>query len=79
MEMGRRHAQGGFTLIEVLVAAALVGLVMALAVRGFSEAKKLGDMAKARAIARQEAVAGVQKLARLLSRCHVIYFDTRPL
>ncbi|MEB3328824.1 MAG: hypothetical protein VKQ33_06290, partial [Candidatus Sericytochromatia bacterium] len=41
--------------------------------------KKLGDMAKARAIARQEAVAGVQKLARLLSRCHVIYFDTRPL
>jgi hypothetical protein len=24
-------------------------------------------------------VAGVQKLARILSRCHVIYFDARPL
>jgi prepilin-type N-terminal cleavage/methylation domain-containing protein len=75
----RRDARTGFTLIEILVSAALVGLVMALAVRGFSEAKKLGDMAKGRAIARQEAVAGVQKLARILSRCHLIYFDARPL
>ncbi|MEB3222211.1 MAG: prepilin-type N-terminal cleavage/methylation domain-containing protein [Candidatus Sericytochromatia bacterium] len=74
-----RKAPAGFTLIEIIVSAGLMGLMMAMAVRGFSEARKLGDIAKARSIARQEAGIGVQKLARILSRCHVIYFDTRPL
>lgn len=72
-------ARRGFSLFEMLVATALVGVVIGLAVQGFSEAKKLGDMARARMVARQEANGAVQKIAKIVRRSHIIFFDPRPL
>ncbi|MEB3285206.1 MAG: prepilin-type N-terminal cleavage/methylation domain-containing protein [Candidatus Sericytochromatia bacterium] len=71
--------RNGFSLFEVLTATALVGLVMGLAMQGFSEAKKVGDLAKARITTRQEANSAVQKLAKVVRRAHIIFFDPRPL
>ncbi|MEB3197612.1 MAG: prepilin-type N-terminal cleavage/methylation domain-containing protein, partial [Candidatus Sericytochromatia bacterium] len=73
---GRRP---GFSLMEVLIAASLMGLVVGLAVQGFVEAKKIGDLTQSKMVARQEANGGVQKLAKILRRCHIIFFSTRPL
>lgn len=74
-----RRGNAGFTLVEVLVAAGLVSVVLALALKGFTEAKKIADITKAKVIAEEEASLGAQKLAKLMRRLHVIYFDARPL
>lgn len=77
--MYARRGSAGFTLIEVLVSAGLVSLVLALALKGFTEAKKIADITKAKVMAEQEASLGAQKLAKLMRRAHIVYFDARPL
>lgn len=75
----RRRGSAGFTLIEVLVAAGLVSVVLGLALKGFTEAKKIADITKAKVIAEEEASLGAQKLSKILKKTHIIYFDARPL
>jgi prepilin-type N-terminal cleavage/methylation domain-containing protein len=77
--MPSRHPRPGFTLIEVLVATGLVSLVLALALKGFTEAKKIADMTKNKVVAQEEAALGAQKIAKLLRRAHIIYFDAHPI
>lgn len=75
----RERGKPGFTLIEVLVAAGLVSVVLGLALKGFTEAKKIADITKSKVIAEEEAALGAQKLAKIVKRLHAIYFDARPL
>lgn len=79
MMRARERGKPGFTLIEVLVAAGLVSVVLGLALKGFTEAKKIADITKSKVIAEEEAALGAQKLAKLLKRLHIIYYDARPL
>ncbi|MNS45532.1 hypothetical protein D3C72_780030 [compost metagenome] len=68
----------GFTLIEILVAATLIGVVMAMAMQAFMGMGRLSDVAKSRMVASTEANKGVREVAALLRRAHVIYFTGRP-
>lgn len=80
--MMRRAAQrqsAGFTLIEVLISTALVSVVLALALRGFTEANKIADLTKTKVVAKDEATLGVEKMAKIIRRCHIIYFDAHPI
>lgn len=73
------NGRNGFSLFEMLIASLLVGIVMGLAIQGFTEAKKLGDMAKSRMVARQEANSAIEKLAKIVRRAHIIFFTPVPL
>lgn len=69
----------GFTLMEVLIATALVGLVLGLALKGFARMQAMAALARSRATADHEASYAVSRIAALLKRCDIIYFNVRPL
>ena len=71
--------QRGFTLIEILVAATLIGVVMAMAMQAFMGMGRLSDVAKSRMVASSEANKGIREIAARLRRAHVIYFTGRPI
>lgn len=73
-----RHTRG-FTLMEVLIASALVGLVLALAMSGFMDINKVSNITRSKTLGRQEAAKGLQEVMTLLKRAHVIYFTGQPL
>jgi prepilin-type N-terminal cleavage/methylation domain-containing protein len=77
--MSRLTNQKGFTLVEVLVAAALIGVVMAMAMQAFMGLTRISNLARSRMIAASEASKGVHSVAALLRRAHVIYFTGKPI
>jgi prepilin-type N-terminal cleavage/methylation domain-containing protein len=76
----RRHgARAGFTLTEILVAAGLIGVVMAMAMQAFMGLTRISETTRSQIMAQSEASKGVHAVAALLRRAHVIYFTGRPL
>ena len=77
--MRARRSQPGFTLMEVLVATALTGIVMALAMAGFAQVQKISSMTQSRSVGRDVANLAIQKLAPLFKRASIIFFTGMPL
>ncbi|HEY9720870.1 MAG TPA: prepilin-type N-terminal cleavage/methylation domain-containing protein [Oscillatoriaceae cyanobacterium] len=75
----RSRRRGGFTLMELLVACALTGIVLALAMQGFMDINRVSDLARSRMMARSEAEHGLQTVVDIVRRCQIIYFNGRPL
>lgn len=74
-----RHAARGFTLMEVLIACALVGLVLAMSMQGFMAINKVSNLSRSRMLGQSEAAKAVQEITQLLKRAHIIYFNALPL
>jgi prepilin-type N-terminal cleavage/methylation domain-containing protein len=68
----------GFTLVEVLIASLLVSAVMAMAMQGFTSAKRAADLNRAKVIAHDEAAQGVSQLSALLRRASIVFFTGLP-
>lgn len=79
MSMRRHGARAGFTLTEILVAAGLIGVVMAMAMQAFMGLTRISETTRSQILAQSEASKGVHAVAALLRRAHVIYFTGRPL
>lgn len=79
MSMRRHDARSGFTLTEILVAAGLIGVVMAMAMQAFMGLTRISETTRSQIVAQSEASKGVHAVAALLRRAHVIYFTGRPL
>jgi prepilin-type N-terminal cleavage/methylation domain-containing protein len=79
MAMRRHGARAGFTLTEILVAAGLIGVVMAMAMQAFMGLTRISETTRSQIMAQSEASKGVHAVAALLRRAHVIYFSGRPL
>lgn len=69
----------GFSLLELLIASGLVGLVLALGVGALMEVRHVARVTQAKLEGRQEASKAVQEITTLLRRAHIIYFTGRPL
>jgi prepilin-type N-terminal cleavage/methylation domain-containing protein len=72
-------ARSGFTLTEILVAAGLIGVVMAMAMQAFMGLTRISETTRSQIVAQSEASKGVHAVAALLRRAHVVYFTGRPL
>lgn len=77
--MRRPGARPGFTLTEILVAASLIGVVMAMAMQAFMGLSRISEQTRSQIVAQSEASKGVHAVAALLRRAHVVYFTGRPL
>lgn len=70
--MSRRASQSGFTLVELLVAMAIMGLVMLLVTQGLRFATTARERMLARSDGLQELVLGRDLLQRQLSRAQLL-------
>lgn len=68
-----------FTLTELLIASTLSGLVMALAVRGFSEINRVGAKTTSRLEASGSASTALQQLSAMMRRASIMFHDPRPI
>ncbi|MFN3431139.1 MAG: type II secretion system protein [Candidatus Sericytochromatia bacterium] len=75
----RAAQRAGFTLMEILVAAALIGVVMTMALQAFMGLQNITAVTRSKLVAGSEASKGVHGLAALLRRAHVIYYTGRPI
>lgn len=71
--------EGGFTLIEVMVATLLVGIVMAMAMNGFSAAKRASDLSRSQALATEESARAVKEISDIVRRAAIVFYSGVPL
>lgn len=74
-----RASREGFTLVELLVAALLMGGVMAMAMQGFTTAKRSADLARSRSQGSQESTQAVEEIAGILRRSAIVFYSGLPL
>lgn len=72
-------ARSGFTLIEGLIACALIGIVLAVAGNAFGEMFKASDITRSKLKAEDDAQRAAKQLSALLGRCHIIFFSGYPI
>lgn len=75
----RTASRSGFTLIEGLLSAALIGVVLAIGTTAFGQMFRAGDITRSKLQAEDDAQRALQNVASLLERCHVIFFSAYPL
>lgn len=69
----------GFTLMELLIACGLIGVVMAMAMQAFMGLNKISNQTRSKLIATSEASKGVREIAALIRRAHVIFYTGKPI
>lgn len=69
----------GFTLMELLIACGLIGVVMAMAMQAFMGLNKISNQTRSKLIASSEASKGVLEVAALIRRAHIIFYTGKPI
>ena len=75
----RRQGRSGFTLLELLIAMGLSGVVLAIAMKGFIDSNKMSNLAKSRLEVHNYGSNGARQAAQLLRQAQIIYYTGRPL
>lgn len=73
------RSASGYTLIEVLIAAALSTIVIGLTLAAFQEINKVVNLQRSKTEAQATAVKGLQELSAVLKRANVYYYSARPI
>ena len=71
--------RSGFTLPELLIACALSGLVLTLAMNGFSSLNKMTNLTQSRVKGRQMGAEALPRLSGLMRNANIFFYTGRPL